>query len=126
MQKIKRAPGYTSALSSEVSVVEARKKNREPTYFVRFKFLVNGTEYKAVTTPTDKAGAVKYLSAPSTQVVYYIGDPSINTLKRYFDLRRNDSLFEELVVVGVASVAFALPLSLFWSWFPGWIRTKFG
>jgi hypothetical protein len=122
MQEIRRAPAYATATSAELRTYESKKKGREPSHYVYFGFSVAGANYRAVTTPTDKAGAAMYLSEPKTEIVYNANDPSKNTLKRYYDLRRNDSILRLLVIVGVASVAFALPVSLFWSWRRGWLR----
>jgi hypothetical protein len=122
MRQIKRAPTITDAIGAELVVIESKKKNREPTFLVSYKFKVDGIDYTATTTPTDRSGAMQYLSEPKVQIVYKAGDPSQNTLKRYYDLRRNDSIFQLLVVALVGSAAFALPVSLLWSWRRGWLK----
>jgi hypothetical protein len=122
MCQINIAPSFVDAHSADLVVIERRKKDREPTFLVNYRFKVNGVDYTSTTTPTDRSGALRYLSEPNVQIVYMAGDPSKNTLKRYYDLRRNDSIFQLLVAVMVASLTFALPVSFLWSWRRGWLR----
>lgn len=78
MRQIKLAPSFADAIGAELVVIDSKKKNREPTFLVSYKFKVNGVDYTSTTTPTDKSGALQYLSEPKTQIVYKAGDPSKN------------------------------------------------
>lgn len=138
------APGYyfgrheisrhfiNEAISKSPAIAPARFDSVEKSGFkkftsfqVRYKFLVNNSEYSVLTTPTDERGVLKYKSETDTQVVYYSNDPSVNTLKKYYDLRHTTgTLGQSVVIVGIASTLIALPIALFISWLLGWFKRK--
>ena len=119
---IVQAPGYASAIVDEVVKTG---RNQLSSYHVRFKFKVAGNEYQVRTTSTDEKGAAKYVSQSDTQVVYYTKDPTINTLKRYYDLRHTRGpLWQALIIESVLATVFALHIALLWSWRAGWWRRR--
>lgn len=122
LAEIARSPGYAEATVDNI-IKSGRKKFTS--YRVRYKFEVNGVEYWSMTSSTDEKGTVDYVSQLGTKVVYNTQNPSVNTLKRYYDLgQRTGTLTQLIIVVAVLSIGVALPLSLLLSWRFGWFRRK--
>jgi hypothetical protein len=121
-ETISKSPAIASA---RFDSVEKSGFKKFISFQVRYRFLVNNTEYSVLTTPTDERGALKYRSETDTQVVYYANDPSVNILKKYYDLRHTTgTLGQSVVIVGVISTLIALPIALFFSWLFGWFKRK--
>jgi hypothetical protein len=128
IQAISVSPAFASASVAEVVKVSGRKRLfRDPSesYFVRYNYVVDGVGHEIHTTHTDQGGVARYLSDPKPQVAYSTRDPKVATLKRYYDLSRKDeTLFQVLVVVGLLSFVVALPISLLLSWRFGWFKRR--
>jgi len=117
--EIARSPGYARAVFDQI-IKTGRKKLTS--YRVGFKFQVNGVEYHVITAETDEAGAIAFLSPAEAQVAYNTKDPSINMMKRYYDLRHtHGTLSQSMVVVGVLATAISLPFTLILSWWFKWL-----
>jgi len=119
---ISESPAFVSAKFVEVIKTGGKKLS---SYRVRYAFQVGGAQYYALTSSTDENGALQYMAQPETLVAYDTRDPTVNTLKRYYDQRKTrGNLSQSLVVVGVLSVLVALPVWLLLSWRFGWLKRR--
>lgn len=120
-RQIAQSPGLAPAVYDGMEGGATKRAS----YRVHFKYLVDGMSYQLTTTPTDKAGAQSYLSE-AHQVIYDTRNPSVATLKRYFDLadRGSGAYFESLVVTAVLALLLSLPLTLLAAWRLGWVRWR--
>ncbi|HSX95718.1 MAG TPA: DUF3592 domain-containing protein [Hydrogenophaga sp.] len=121
--KISVAPRYATGVVSETLKSESRRGLRS--FRVRYQFMVDGKQYFSTTTETDEQGAASYVLSGPTLIAYDARDPRTNTLKQYYDHRqRRQPLWQALVIVGILSVAIALPTSLLLSWRFGWFKRR--
>lgn len=121
LQSIAGSPGFVPAKAD--GIVKLGKKG--DSYHVRFKYEVNGVTYETRSTATDQAGARSYASQPNVEVAYDRRNPSVATLKRYFDLRdKRETVGRALFVGGVFSLLMALPIAFGIAWPLGWFRRK--
>ena len=119
---ISESPAFASAKFFEAVKTGGKKLS---SYRVRYAFQVGGIQYYALTSSTDDQGALQYMAQPETLVAYDTRNPTVNTLKRYYDQRRNrGNLSQSMVVVGVLSVLIALPVWLLLSWRFGWLQLR--
>lgn len=121
-RQIAQSPGLAAAVFDGIEGGSTERAS----YRVQFKYLVAGTTYRLSTTSTDKAGAQSYLREVH-QVIYDTRNPSVATLKRYFDLksRGENAYFQSLVVTGVLALLLSLPLTLLAAVRLGWVRFRF-
>lgn len=127
-QAISASPAYSPAIVSEIVTIKRKKRlfrDAKESYYIRYNYFVNDDQYEVKTTITDQEGVDTYLSDPEPEVAYSTTNPEIATLKRYYDLRRKDqTLFQVLLVVGVLALIISLPMSLIFSWRLGWLKRK--
>jgi hypothetical protein len=122
MRQIEESPAVAPAV---VDKVMKSGRKRFASYRVHFSFEVNGRRYHSVTTPTDEQGATRYISEQDTKVMYSTRDPSVNTLKRYYDLRHtHGTLPQSLIVSTCAGLLLAVPPALVVGWLLKWFRRK--
>jgi hypothetical protein len=120
LQEISRAPGFAPAVVEEVLKVESK---RHASYRVRFKYEVNGQQFHVTTTSTDQEGALKYTTQKNMQVAYSTRNPSVSTLRRYYDLRNpQETMPKALAVTSALALMLALPIALLVGWRLGWFR----
>lgn len=82
-------------------------------YRIDYGFEVNGRRYRTTTQRMGEDGVARFLARDDMQVVYYAHDPSINTLKQYFDMRHTrGTLGQSIVVTSLFSAGFALTVML--------------
>jgi len=121
MQEISKAPAFAPAKFEELITTKSKKIE---SYRVRFSYVVNGEKYKVISTRTDQQGAMRYITE-TNQVAYNSRNPSVGTLKRYYDLRRPDeTLAQAMFVVSISALLLALPAALLVAWKFGWLKRK--
>jgi hypothetical protein len=104
---ISASGGFAPGAADGVETVNKRFGS----YKVKVKYEVGGKAYRFATTSTDEAGVRQYLAMP-LDVLYDTKNPSTATLRRYYDLRREDeTLFQVLVVPAVLAIGAALPVA---------------
>ncbi len=128
-QAISASPAYSPAVVSEIVTIKGKKrlfrKAAKDKYYIRYNYFVNDDQYEVKTAITDQEGVEAYMSDPEPEVAYATTNPEIATLKRYYDLRRKDqTLFQVLLVVGVLALLISLPITLIFSWRLGWLKRK--
>jgi hypothetical protein len=122
IEAISKAPGFAGAVFQDILETASKK---HISYRVRFKFEVNGQQYSVLTTPTDRQGALAYLTEKDVQIAYSTRDPSVHMLRRYYDLRNpRDTLFKSLAVTSLLSLMLALPGALLIGWRLGWLKRR--
>lgn len=120
IQQISNAPGFAPAFFEEVIRSDSK---RDTSFRVRYRYVVNGQQYRVTTTSTDRQGALEYVADQGAQVAYSTRDPSIGIFKRYYDLRDpQDTLTRSLIVTSVLALVLSLPIALGISWRLGWLR----
>lgn len=108
---IAKAPAETIATRHEVIALDNKKPPQR--LYIRFYYQVDGKEYMTKTTTTNPEGIGEYLAESPVAIAYVAGKPHIATLKRYFDLNYGKESLWQLLVVGIlATLMFALPISL--------------
>ena len=119
-RQIAQSPGFVPAIPDGMTGATTKKSS---TYRAHFKYVVEGKSYRLTTTSTNEEGARRY-AQENHQVVYDTRDPSVSTLKRYFELRDrgNGAYFRALFLTGVLSLLLSLPLTLLGAWRLGWLR----
>ena len=121
MQEISKTPAFAPAKFEELMATNSKKNQ---SFRVRFSYVVDGEKYQVVTTPTDQQGAMGYVT-DTVQVVYNARNPSVGTLKRYYDLRRpGETMAQAMFIVIVLALLLALPLTLVVAWRLGWFKRK--
>ncbi len=125
---ISESPAFAPATVYEVVTIKRKKRlsqDAKESYYIRYNYFVNDVQYEVKTTMTDQEGLKAYLSDPEPQVAYSATKPEIATLKRYYDIRRKDeTLFQVLLVVGFLALIISLPTSLIIGWRLGWLKRK--
>jgi len=117
---ISASGGFAPGAADGVETVNKRLGS----YRVRVKYEVGGKAYWFTTTRTDEAGVRQYLAMP-LDVLYDTKNPSTATLRRYYDLRRKDeTLFQVLLVPAVLAIGAALPLAALVAIPIAWIRRR--
>lgn len=122
--RIQSAPAFVPATPYKIHASEWIKGLKS--FRVSFRYVVEGRSYSLLTTSTDEQGALRYFTDPRMhEVAYYQPDPSVGTLKHYYDLRESRGTLEQsLTVTSVFALALALPLGLLVSWPLGWLRRR--
>jgi hypothetical protein len=121
LQSIASSPGFAPARVDGVTKVGKKSDS----YQVRFKYEVNGVTYETRSTSTDQEGARWYTSQPNLEVAYDRRNPSVASLKRYYDLRdKQETVGRALLLGGILSLLLASPISLGIAWRMGWLRRK--
>ncbi len=120
IQTISESPAFANATFEKIDQAKGKKSI---SYFVKYRYEVNGQTYHVSTTPTDQQGALAYVAQQNMQVAYSTRDPSVGILKRYYDLRNpNDSLAKALTVTTLLAIGLALPIAVFFAWRLGWLK----
>jgi Protein of unknown function (DUF3592) len=122
MSQIASSPGFAPATYEET--VRTESKRGRASLRVQYRFEVNGQQYRVTTSSTDEAGAAAYARS-DTQAAYYTKNPSISTLKRYYDLRHTlGTLWQSIVLTSILSFGMALAVALPFAWRLGWLRRR--
>lgn len=122
VEAISQSPAFTPAKVDGVTKITGK---RTESYRVRFKYEVNGVTYQTTTSWTDEEGALRYASQPNVEVAYDARNPSIATLKRYYDLRdKRETVGRALFLSGILSLGMALPITIGIAWPLGWLRRR--
>ena len=120
IEEISNTPGYAPAIFEEIIKSESKKNTQ---YRVKYRYEVNGQQYRVTTTPTDQQGALTYASQQDMQVAYSTRQPSIGMIKRYYDLRNpQDSRTRLLTVTSILALGLALPIALGIGRRLGWLK----
>lgn len=109
IQEISKAPGFATAVFEEILKTESKKHT---SFRVRFRYEVNGQQYRVTTTPTDEKGALTYVSQKDMQIAYSVPNPSVGMVKRYYDLRNpEDTVARSLIVTSLLALGLSLPIA---------------
>lgn len=104
-------PAQTTA--SRHDIIPLDRKNPPQRFYIRFYYQVDGKEYTTHTTQTDGDGVKRYLAESPVEILYVADNPTIATLKRYFDLNHGKENLWQILVIGIlGTLMFALPISL--------------
>lgn len=122
MAAIAKTPGFATA--HFVSIEDSGSK-KHSSFRVKFRYEVDGKSYLVTTTSTDSNGAASYVEDKNVQIAYSTQDPSIGTLKRYYDLRDpRETMSRAMSVVAVLALGLTLPIWLGIGWRLGWLKRK--
>jgi hypothetical protein len=122
MAAISKAPGFAPA--HFVSIEDSSSK-KHASFRAKFRYEVDGKSYLVTTTQTDSNGIATYLADKNAQIAYSTQDPSIGTMKRYYDLRDpRETMSSAMLIVGVLALGLTLPIWLGIGWRLGWFRKK--
>jgi len=120
IEEISNTPGFAPAIFEGIIQTESKKS---ASFRVKYRYEVNGQQYRVTTTPTDQQGALTYVSQQDMQVAYSTRQPSVGMIKRYYDLRNpQDSLTRSLTVTSILAIGLALPIALGISRRLGWLK----